>query len=150
GMPGPAGFLHHLRDRPVLIDRIMARNLRLRCGKPVNSRFSRWHPGVMQKQDVRCQPSLPRPEIRTWENPAGERRIRAEMRSVLCWHEFSNGGPARQSDLLIGSVDGSELLGGKIDELGRHATRNEPIRMILGDELVILHLELVVARPRRR
>src|SRR4029078_13074769 len=53
--------------------------------------------------------------------------------------------PALFSDLVVGLVDGGDLLGGERHELLGHAARDQLVGMVLGDELTVLALQLLIA-----
>ncbi len=59
-LPGPVLFLHHLYDRALQIDQILARDLNIRITEALNRSRSADHSGVVQDEhaDVRSANAL--------------------------------------------------------------------------------------------
>ena len=74
-VPGPHLLRHHLRDAALLVDGIVAGDLTLHAGQPVDGVSAGRHAGVVQQQDVGAQAAPPRAEVGRGDELAGKASV---------------------------------------------------------------------------
>ncbi len=80
-MPSPQPLIHHLGNRPPLINQIVARNSRLGIAQPFAGPLGVVHAGIVQKKHVWPLIIAARPNIRRKHKPGGEPRSNHDGRS---------------------------------------------------------------------